>query len=88
MSTLVYSSLHAEVACIQGITAVIFFSVIQELIHRDGLRAALSGRDDVLLEPIIRMLSQYVSDVRWGELACEVAAVILGKFCACGADLL
>lgn len=61
-------------------TAVAFFSVIQELVHREGLRVALSGRDDVLLEPILQMLSNYVADTRWGVLACEVAGVVLGEY--------
>ncbi|GJJ07566.1 hypothetical protein Clacol_001769 [Clathrus columnatus] len=43
------------------------FSLIQELIHRDGLRPALAGRDDVLLEPILRLLLKYITDPRFGE---------------------
>ncbi|KAG8959706.1 hypothetical protein FRC03_007623, partial [Tulasnella sp. 419] len=40
------------------------FSVIQELIHRGGLRIALSGRDDVLLEPVLQLLLKNVTDPR------------------------
>jgi U3 small nucleolar RNA-associated protein 15 len=52
--------------------------VIQELIHRDGLRVALSGRDDVLLEPILRLLIKYVADHRFGEMVANVASIVLG----------
>ena len=56
------------------------FSLIQELIHRDGLRTALAGRDDVLLEPILRLLLKYVSDPRFGEMVCDVASIVIGTF--------
>jgi len=51
---------------------------MQELIHRDGLRSALSGRDDVLLEPILRLLVKHVTDPRFGELVCDVASLLIG----------
>src|SRR5882762_9048726 len=53
---------------------------MQELIHRDGLRSALSGRDDVLLEPVLRLLLKHVADPRFGEMVCDVAGVVIGKF--------
>ncbi|KAL4075821.1 WD40 repeat-like protein [Scleroderma citrinum] len=53
------------------------FSLMQELIHRDGLRSALSGRDDVLLEPILRLLIKHVADPRFGELVCDVASLLI-----------
>ena len=53
-------------------------SLIQELIHRDGLRTALAGRDDVLLEPVLRLLLKYVTDPRFGEMVCDVASVVIG----------
>lgn len=54
------------------------FALIQELIYRDGLRSALAGRDDVLLEPILRLLLKYVTDPRFGGIACDVAGLIIG----------
>jgi U3 small nucleolar RNA-associated protein 15 len=56
------------------------FSLIQELIHRDGLKNALAGRDDVLLEPVLRLLLKHVTDPRFGELVCDVARVVIGEF--------
>ncbi|KAI6004109.1 Trp-Asp repeat-containing protein [Pisolithus albus] len=53
------------------------FSLIQELIHRDGLRSAMSGRDDVLLEPILRLLVKHVTDPRFGDLVCDVASFLI-----------
>ncbi|KAG5649020.1 hypothetical protein DXG03_000369 [Asterophora parasitica] len=56
------------------------FSLIQELIHRDGLRTALSGRDDVLLEPVLRLLVKYVTDPRFGEMVCDVAGIVIDMY--------
>ncbi|KAH9977795.1 WD40-repeat-containing domain protein [Lactifluus volemus] len=39
------------------------FALIQELVYRDGLRIALAGRDDVLLEPILRSLTDMYAPV-------------------------
>ena len=47
--------------------------------HRDGIKAALAGRDDVLLEPVLRLLVKHVSDPRFGELASDIAAIVIGK---------
>jgi len=63
----------------QNIPPTTTFAVIQELIHRDGLRIALSGRDDVLLEPILRLLIRYVADYRFGEMVAHVTSIVLGK---------
>lgn len=54
------------------------FSLITELIHQDALHSALSGRDDVLLEPILGLLVKHVADPRYGELVCDVSLVLLG----------
>ena len=54
------------------------FSLIQELIHRDGLRTALAGRDGVLLEPVLRLLLKHVADPRFGQMVCDVAALVIG----------
>ena len=46
--------------------------------HRDGLRIALAGRDDVLLEPILRLLLKYIADPRFGGLVADVTCLVLG----------
>ncbi|KAL5530718.1 UTP15 [Sanghuangporus sanghuang] len=56
------------------------FSLIQELLHRDGLRIALGGRDDVLLEPVLQLLVKYIADPRFGDLAASVASVLLDMY--------
>ncbi|RDB22693.1 U3 small nucleolar RNA-associated protein 15 [Hypsizygus marmoreus] len=56
------------------------FSLIQELVHRDGMRIALSGRDDVLLEPVLRLLVKYVTDPRFGEMVCDIACMVIEMY--------
>lgn len=63
---------------IQQVPPTTTFALIQELVYRDGLQSALAGRDDVLLEPILRLLLKYVTDPRFGGLACDVAGLIIG----------
>ncbi|KAF8238723.1 WD40 repeat-like protein [Tricholoma matsutake] len=62
------------------IPPTITFALIQELIHRDGLKIALSGRDDVLLEPILRLLVKYVADPRFGEMVCDISGVVIEMY--------
>jgi len=52
------------------------------VIHRDGLRSALSGRDDVLLEPVLRLLLKHVTDPRFGEMVCDVAGLVIEMYSA------
>jgi len=56
------------------------FALIQELVYRDGLRSALAGRDDVLLEPILRLLLKYVTDPRFGGIVCDTAGLIIEMY--------
>ncbi|KAF9567314.1 WD40 repeat-like protein [Agrocybe pediades] len=64
----------------KNVPPTIAFGLIQELIHRDGLRIALAGRDDVILEPIVRLLLKYVADPRFGELVADVACIVLDMY--------
>lgn len=53
-------------------------SLIQELVHRDGLRIAFAGRDDVPPESILQLLVNYIADPQFGNLASSVASIVLG----------
>ncbi|KAH7887700.1 WD40 repeat-like protein [Phlebopus sp. FC_14] len=64
----------------KNVPSVTTFSLIQELIHRDGLRSALSGRDDVLLEPVLRLLIKHVTDPRFGDMVCDVSALLIEMY--------
>ncbi|KAG8218863.1 Trp-Asp repeat-containing protein [Butyriboletus roseoflavus] len=64
----------------KNIPPITTFSLIQELIHRDGLRSALSGRDDVLLEPVLRLLVKHVTDPRFGEIVCDISMLLIDMY--------
>ncbi|KAG9101838.1 hypothetical protein FS749_002732 [Ceratobasidium sp. UAMH 11750] len=56
------------------------FSLISELIHRDGLRTALGGRDDVSLEPVLRLLIKHIADPRFGNICCDVSSIVIDMY--------
>ncbi|EJD53587.1 WD40 repeat-like protein, partial [Auricularia subglabra TFB-10046 SS5] len=62
---------------VQPVTA---FSLMQELIHRDGILPAISGRDDVLLEPLLRLLVKHVTDPRFCDICCEVTSLVIDTY--------
>ena len=39
----------------------------------------MAGRDDVLLEPILRLLLKYVADPRFGAMVADIAGVVIGE---------
>ncbi|KAH9813390.1 WD40-repeat-containing domain protein [Melampsora americana] len=55
----------------------ITFALCRELIHRDGLHQALSGRDEVSLAPILRFLTRYITDPRWFNIGSDVMKCIM-----------
>ena len=71
---------NTDKANYQTVRPSISFALIQELIHRDGLRVSLSGRDDVALEPILTFLLKHITDPRFGEMASQVAGVVIGAY--------
>ncbi|KAJ1725659.1 U3 small nucleolar RNA-associated protein [Coemansia erecta] len=55
----------------------IIVSLLQELIHRDGLTTALSGRDELSLDPVLRFVVKYIDNPRYTQLLIKVADAIL-----------
>lgn len=46
--------------------------------HRDGLRTALGGRDDVSLEPVLRLLIKHIADPRFGNMCYDISGIVIG----------
>ncbi|KAI9089601.1 WD40-repeat-containing domain protein [Phlyctochytrium arcticum] len=57
--------------------SVITISVLEEIRHQGGLRAALGGRDDRSLEPVLRFLLRHISKPRYSAFLIDVANLIL-----------
>ncbi|KAI8929897.1 WD40-repeat-containing domain protein [Entophlyctis helioformis] len=60
----------------------VIISMLEELIHRDGLRIALSGRDEVTLQPILWFLVKYICNPRYTSLLVDVSSTILDIYSA------
>jgi len=39
----------------------------------------LAGRDDVLLEPVLRLLLKHIADPRFGVMVADIAGVVIGE---------
>ncbi|KAF8975634.1 snoRNA-binding rRNA-processing protein [Entomortierella lignicola] len=62
--------------------AVTTVSLIQELVHRDGLRQALSGRDDISLEPLAQFLVRNINNPRYTSLLVDVTMIMIDMYTA------
>ena len=55
-------------------------SMLEELVARGALNTALSGRDDVALEPIMSFLIKYISNPRYSKLLICVCTELIGIY--------
>ncbi|KAF2194905.1 U3 small nucleolar RNA-associated protein-like protein 15 [Zopfia rhizophila CBS 207.26] len=55
-------------------------TIFTALRHRSALRSALSGRDEVTLQPVLRWLIKNVSDFRITRLTTDVALIVLDLY--------
>lgn len=53
-------------------------ALMQELIRRQGLKQALSGRDGKSLVTILKFLNKYIGSIRFGRVLLHVANVFMG----------
>ncbi|ORX62440.1 WD40 repeat-like protein [Hesseltinella vesiculosa] len=58
----------------------IVVSMLQELLHRDALKPAIAGRDDVSLEPLLRFLMRYVHNPRYTNLLVDTVDLVLDVY--------
>lgn len=70
----------------QGVPAGVTFALIMELIRRspsgqaDGLRRAISGRDDVMLEPLLRFLLRHATNPQYTSLVCDTLTMVIETY--------
>ena len=55
-------------------------TVLEELVYRQGLHKALSGRDEVTLEPLLSFLSRYTTNPRYAALLVDVCRLVLEMY--------
>ncbi|PWN31482.1 WD40 repeat-like protein [Meira miltonrushii] len=75
----------------KGVRTDVTFAVLDELRNRstidangniilDGLRRAISGRDDVTLEPLLRFFLRHSANARWTPIVCDCMDVIMDVY--------
>ncbi|TPX49459.1 hypothetical protein SeMB42_g01569 [Synchytrium endobioticum] len=69
-----------DVALSGNVEVVVVVSLLDELMLRDGLLIALSRRDDVSLEPIIKFLAKNILNPRYSVLLIDVVNVVLDLY--------
>lgn len=79
MKVFQYSNALDEVLKMSIQTPVVVAAVLQELIHRDGLKQAITGRDDVSLEPLMRFLIRNIHHPRFTNLLVDVSEAVIGN---------
>ncbi|KAF7721902.1 snoRNA-binding rRNA-processing protein [Apophysomyces ossiformis] len=74
-----YGNALDEVLRTSGQSSVVA-ALLQELIHRDGLKIAITGRDDVALEPLVQFLLRNIHNPRFTNLIVDVADVVIDLY--------
>ncbi|KAJ3416503.1 snoRNA-binding rRNA-processing protein [Chytridiales sp. JEL 0842] len=59
---------------------LVVVSLLEELIHRDGLKIALGGRDDIALEPIARFLVKHINNGRYAPVLIQTSNAVLDMY--------
>lgn len=57
---------------------IIISSLIDELLQRDGLGIALSGRDEVALEPLVAFVAKYITHPRFSAQLIHLCNLLFG----------
>lgn len=57
---------------------VVIVSMLDELVHRDGVRSALANRDENTLEPLLVFLHKYISNPKYSSRLIDVSNILLG----------
>ena len=55
-------------------------TVLEELVFRQGLHKALSGRDEVTLEPLLSFLARYTTNPRFASLLTDVCRIVFETY--------
>ncbi|CAO3616719.1 unnamed protein product [Cunninghamella blakesleeana] len=58
----------------------IIVSMLYELIHRDAIKTAVSGRDDVSLEPLVRFLMRNIHKPKFTNVLVDVSEIVLDTY--------
>ena len=63
-----------------SLTAII--TILTALRHRSALRAALSGRDEVTLQPVLKWAQKHIIDAKYVQLCVDICTHVLDLYAA------
>jgi U3 small nucleolar RNA-associated protein 15 len=73
----------------KNVRAEVTFALLDELRsrstidgHLDGLKRAISGRDDITLEPFLKFLLRHAANPRWAKITCDCLDVVVDVYAA------
>lgn len=69
-------------AALQARKPEVTVSVIQELIRRQGIKAAVAGRNEVSLGRLLKFLIRYIGDPRFSMTLLDVALILIDIYAA------
>lgn len=58
-------------------------SMLEELVHRNGVRIALAGRDEEAVIPLLEFLAKYITHPRYSKILLTVTNIVIGTCCSC-----
>lgn len=64
----------------QNLGPITILTVLTDLRHRSALRAALEGRDETSVQPILHWVTKYMSDPRYVSLCSDVSILLLDMY--------
>lgn len=76
---LLTTGLTAALCGIQTRDPVVVVSMFEELVRRDSLAAALTGRDDAALAPVLAFIVRYIARPRFSSCLIDVANSLFGE---------
>lgn len=65
---------------VQTLDPVIVFSMLEELVLRNGLGIALAGRDEETLQPLVAFIVKYITHPRYASLLIDVCNVLFDLY--------
>lgn len=67
-------------AALEVAKPIVVVSVMQEIVHRGGIRTAISGRDEIALEPLLQFLVNYINNPRYSSLLLDICSIVLDVY--------
>lgn len=71
-------------AALKSNNAIIITSLLEELCHRSGLTIALSGRDELTLQPLLSYATKYIQNPKFGLTISQIISKVLDIY---GSDI-